>query len=120
MLRLSSCPQVSDLPAQVTHLEAGELPWRDLSLLKRLTALTTMNLRHSALTDIGGIGAFPELEQLSLLGCDRVEDRTPLLEVPRLRELQLTQDRGSEQPSAPVLERLLAAGVTRVPWYVRW
>ncbi|MGY1503414.1 hypothetical protein ACW4TU_43765 [Streptomyces sp. QTS52] len=111
---------MTDLPAQLTHLEVNGLPWPDLSPLKRLTALTTLDLRYSDLTDIGGTGAFPELERLGLLGCDRVEDWTPLLEAPRLRELQLTQDHGYERPFTPVLQRLPADGVARVPWHVRW
>ncbi|NEC85313.1 hypothetical protein [Streptomyces sp. SID12501] len=49
-----------------------------------------------------------------------MEDWTPLLEVPRLRELQLTQDYGHERPFTPVLQRLLADGMTRVPWHVSW
>ncbi|MET8029539.1 leucine-rich repeat domain-containing protein [Streptomyces avermitilis] len=93
---------------------AGPLP------LKRLTALTTMALRLSHLTDIGGLGAFPELERLSLQGCDRVEDWTPLLEVPRLRELQLTEHRRDERALTPVLQRLLADGVTQAAWNARW
>ncbi|WP_329281361.1 leucine-rich repeat domain-containing protein [Streptomyces sp. NBC_01451] len=79
-----------------------------------------MDLRHSGLTDISGIGAFPDLERLSLLGCDRVGDRTLLLDVLRLREPELAQTYGYEQPFTPVLQRLPAAGVTRVPGHVRW
>jgi Leucine-rich repeat (LRR) protein len=82
--------------ARLDHLEDLEVGGPDVVDLRPLEGLSRLRRLRAAfplVRDVGPLAALRGLEDLSLAGCDRVEDAAPLASLVALRKLDLSDTR---------------------------
>jgi len=94
----------------LTELALGRSDLGDLSVLRGLTRLKSVNLMGATMTSLNGLRNHPTLESIDLISADLPEDISVLKTIPNLRELSVTDWNLSEAQRA-VIDELSASGV---------
>lgn len=79
---------LSKLSDRLEEIDINQISWRDLSKLKRFSALKTLHCECCQnLTSIAAIKFFPKLEELHMDGCVKVSSLNPICQTPHLKLL---------------------------------
>jgi Leucine-rich repeat (LRR) protein len=75
--------------ASLERLGLGCCGVMSLDVIKNLAGLKSLDLRYSAVSDLGDLARLTELEELCLEHCGRLRDLSPLEKLPKLRRLNI-------------------------------
>ncbi len=76
---------------RIKQLKIGYSGFDSLSYLSQIRDLTSLELKHSALTSLAGIEVHAALVYLNIAGC-AIDDLSPVLALPALQTLVISED----------------------------